>query len=176
MSSRSGIMLKILTTIAFATAFAGAALAQTGSGSAGGSPGGGGTGASSPVTRLPGTMPGRSDTAPGSAGPSSGGAILPPGQSPAQQTRQGRGTSDLNKNSATTGPTGIGPTGVGPTGVGPTGVGPTGVGPGGTVRPDSAGSGAATQRPRPLGPGTGARDTGVPDSSVYNPGVPSRQR
>jgi hypothetical protein len=90
--------------------------------------------------------------------------MLPGGESPAQKTRQGGGSSDLNNNSATIGPTGVGPTGVGPTGVGPSGLGP------------SSGSGAATSRSQPMGPGTGARDTGIPDSSVYNPGVGSWQR
>jgi hypothetical protein len=158
-------MWKFVTTAALVAAMSGAALAQTGSsgtgGSAGGTPGGGGTTAASPgVERTPGTTPGRSNIAPGSRRPNQAGrVVIPPEQSAARHARQGMGTSDLHNNSATIGPTGVGPTGVGPTGVGPTGLGPTGA-PSGSM-----------DRGRALGTGTGARDTGVPDSSVHNPGA-----
>jgi hypothetical protein len=166
-------MWKFVTTAALVAAMSSAAIAQTGSGStggsAGGTPGGGGTSATPRVDRAPGATPGRSDIAPGSRRSPAGRVVIPPEQSAAHQSRQGGGTSDLHNNSATIGPTGVGPTGVGPTGVGPTGVGP-GVGPSGSA------SGSALERSPALGIGTGARDTGVPDSSVYNPGAPSRQR
>lgn len=160
-------MLRAFTTLVLATAVSFAALAQTGSG-------GGGTTSSDvganqpppPAVRTPEMQSGRAAPAPGTAGGRrtlSRGPMLPGGDSPARETRRGGGAADLNNNSATIGPTGVGPTGVGPTGVGPTGLG-------------TSGSGAATSRSQPLGPGTGARDTGVPDSSVYNPGVGSRQR
>jgi hypothetical protein len=162
-------MLKALATVTLLATLAWPVLAQTGSGSgstggsAGGTPGGGGTGATSGATRAPGTTGGRSDVAPGSGGPTSGGAILPRDQRPSQQLQQGRGTADLHDNSATRG--------AGPT-VGPTGI----VTPGPASGSMGAGAPTGGADPRPLGPGTGARDRGVPDSSVYNPGVGGRQR
>lgn len=157
-------MWKFVTTAALVATMSSAAIAQTGSGStggsAGGTPGSGGTSATPRADRAPGTGPGRSDIAPGSRGSAAGRVVIPPEQSAAHQSRQGGGTSDLHNNSATTGPTGVGPTGVGPTGLGPSG----------------SASGSTLERSPPLGIGTGARDTGVPDSSVYNPGAPSRQR
>jgi hypothetical protein len=153
-------MLKALTAFALVTGVSCAALAQTGTGgSSGGMPGGGGTSATSPSSRLPGTMPGRSDTAPGSGRPSAGRSVVPRGPSAAQQSREGGGNTELNNNSATLGPTGVGPSGLDTQGT----VGS------GTVTPRSS-----TQPP--LGPGTGAPDRGVPDSGVYNPGVGSPRR
>jgi hypothetical protein len=70
------------------------------------------------------------------------------GESAADQSRRGGGTSDLNSNSAT---------------------GARGADQGVV----SSGS-MDRSAPFPLGPGTGARDRGVPDSSVYNPGVGTR--
>jgi hypothetical protein len=167
-------MWKMIVAAVLAVGISGAVFAQTGSGSTSGSRGSGATGTTPRTERLPGTLPGRSDTAPGGGGASSGGAIIPPGQSPSQQTRRGRGTSDLNNNSATIGPTGVGPTSVGPTSVGPTSLGPTGLGPTGI---GSSGSmSGSTDRSPAIGTGTGARDFGPPDSSLYNPGAPSRQR
>jgi hypothetical protein len=141
-------MLKALATVAVLVGFAGAALAQSGSGTGAGSGSGG----------LPGNTGRPSDLSTGSGGPTTGGAILPRDQSPAQQTRQGRGAADLHNNSATRGT------------AGPT-VGPTGI-----VTPGTASGATGTEAPtggipRPLGPGTGAQDRGVPDSSVHNPGV-----
>ena len=159
-------MLRAFITLVLATTVSFAALAQSGTG---------GTNNASPGNPGPTTEPPAMRTGPsGHAAPAPGttggrrtlsrGPMLPGGDSPAQETRRGGGTADLNNNSATIGPSGVGPTGVGPTGVGPTGLGSPGS------------SGMATSRSAPMGPGTGAVDRGVPDSSVYNPGVGSRQR
>jgi hypothetical protein len=41
----------------------------------------------------------------------------------------------------------------------------------GAIPPGGAAGSGAADRSRPLAPGTGAVDTTVPDSSVYNPGL-----
>lgn len=151
-------MLRAFTTLVLATTVSFAALAQSGTGTTNASPDNSATTKQAPTARTkpptaaaPGTTGGRRTL--------SRGPMLPGGESPARETRQGGGTADLNNNSATIGPTGVGPTGLGPTGLG---------------SPSS--SGTATSRSQPMGPGTGAPDRGVPDSSVYNPGVGSWQR
>lgn len=147
-------MWKSIATAALALAVSSAAMAQSGGGSTPGgtSAGQGATGSTGPTQRLPGTTE-RSKAAPGSGGrvgtatgkpkPS-----LPPGPSAADQARRGSGSVDLNRNSA------------------------TGLSNQGTVGTGVTGSGSMERSsPLPLGPGTGARDTKVPDSSVYNPGL-----
>ena len=156
-------MLRAFTTLVLATTVSFAALAQSGTGTTNASPDNSVTTTQPPAART--KPPAHTAPAPGTTGGRrtlSRGPMLPGGDSPARETRQGGGTADLNNNSATIGPTGVGPTAVGPTGVGPTGLG----------SPSS--SGMATSRSAPMGPGTGAPDRGVPDSSVYNPGVGSR--
>lgn len=144
-------MWTTLTAIAVVLGLGGAAFAQSSGGST--SSGSGSSASSSNSTgvsdRLPGQT-GRSDVAPGSrARPrAAGGSRVPMGESAADQSRRGGGTSDLNSNSA------------------------TGV-PGMNQGVVSSGS-MDRSGPVPLGPGTGARDRGVPDSSVYNPGVNKR--
>jgi hypothetical protein len=150
-------MWKSIATAALVFAVSGSALAQTGgSGTTGGgmsagpgSPGSGATSLSAPPEQLPGTTE-RSKVAPGSSGTpgtAAGKPRLPPGPSAAEQTRRAGGTVDLNRNSATgmsTNP----------------------------ANPAITGSGSMERQPvLPLGPGTGARDSKVPDSSVYNPGL-----
>ena len=149
-------MLRTFTAVVLATSVSFAAFAQSGSGSTGVAPG-----TSTAPPPAAGTPPSRAAAPPGTVGGRrtlSRGPMLPGGDSPAKETQRGGGTADLNNNSATVGPTGVGPTGLGPTGLG------------------GSSSGSATSRSQPMGPGTGAREHGVPDSSVYNPGVGSWQR
>jgi hypothetical protein len=144
-------MWKAFTAITLAVGLAGAAFAQSSGGSgSSGSTSGGMTGSTAQSDRMPGTK-GQSDIAPGSGGRSTvtpQRPRIPPGESAADQARRGGGRSDLNRNSAT----------------GLPGMDRGAVGSGSMERSTLV----------PLGPGTGARDRGVPDSSVYNPGVPDR--
>jgi hypothetical protein len=153
-------MLKSIAIAALALSVSGAAMAQSSGGSGtsggGGSMGGGtsaapGTSGGGPTSLS--TSPERSQTAPGSGGrrgPTTAKPALPPGPSAAGQTRRSAGQVDLNRNSAT-----------------------------GAANPAITGSGSMERSGAmdrsgsglPLGPGTGARDNRVPDSSVYNPGI-----
>lgn len=144
-------MRKGIAIVALALTASTAAMAQSGgssSGTGGGvSAGQGTTGTPGRLERLPGTTE-RSKAAPGSSGRAGATAgrprpNLPSGPSAAGEIRRGSAAVDLNSNSAT-----------------------------GMPPPSSTGSGAMDRPPRlPLGPGTGAVDTKVPDSSVYNPGL-----
>ncbi len=143
-------MWKSLAIAALVVTLSPAAMAQSG-GSSGNASGGvsagqEGIGAPRRFERLPGTTE-RPRVAPGSSGQA--GTTRQPratpqsGPSAADETRRAGGTVDLNRNSAT-----------------------------GMEPPASTGSGAMDRsRQLPLGPGTGARDTTVPDNSVYNPGL-----
>jgi hypothetical protein len=142
-------MRKLLGIAALALSVSTAAFAQSGNGSSGtsgGMPTGQGS-ANTPGTqdRLPGAT-NRSRISPGANGrvgaTSRPRGTAPSGPSAAGEVRRGSAGVDLNQNSAT-----------------------------GAIPPGGAVGSGAADRSRPLAPGTGAVDTTVPDSSVYNPGL-----